>query len=151
MVESQPEAPQPLQPAIDPVNFRVNEDDLLILARHWMGVIHDYQQFLFYYQQSWSSGRRRADHAYDQLDRIAEVIGGDAMKKAWGEVNSELRQRMGEDVWQIYKYGDAEARKRYSDETYGALLSGEVEGQFAESWGDGGDDPPPSESQPALD
>ena len=82
--------------------------ELLLLARHWAEVNLGIQLDWYLYGQTGSTEIRLGPFANRRLDSIAEAIGDAAVHEVVTEIENEARERMGDELWEIFINGDEE-------------------------------------------
>lgn len=100
--------------------FMPTRYELLVLVKHWIEVAWDYdfgEWFLL--QQTCSSGRRQKAFANRRIDRIAELLGNEAVNKAIdaaAESYSANFNDSGLKAWKIYREGTEEEQEAFHAE-----------------------------------
>jgi hypothetical protein len=94
------------------LSFVPTRYELIQLVKHWATIIMGYQFDKFVYQQGSPNGSRRAVFADRRIDRIATVLGEEAVEKAINEVEEEFIKTVSPRAWLIFTNGIKEERSR---------------------------------------
>jgi hypothetical protein len=97
------------------LSFVPTRYELIQLVKHWATIIKGYRFDEFVYQQESLSGNRRACFAVRRIDRIATVLGEEAVEKAINEVEEEFIKTVSPRAWLIFKNGIEEERSRIQE------------------------------------
>lgn len=95
--------------------YKPTRDELLQIARYWAEVSLDIQLEWFYWLTSGSRAIRLAPYAAHRIDKIALVLGEEAVQQAVRDVWKRARRLMGEEVWRIFSEGTELERDEYRD------------------------------------
>lgn len=90
--------------------------ELIQLAKHWAKVAIDIEYFWFCYEQPSSSEIRLRPFAWRRVNRIADVLGDEAVQKAVDAAYEEYGKRQDARTWNIFLNGTPEERKALQDE-----------------------------------
>ncbi len=88
--------------------FVPTRHELFVLVKYWMTQIIDYDFWLFCYEQTSSSERRRSAFGTRRIDRMEGFIGDDAVKRAVDEAHAEYGCKHQSEAWRIYLHGTDE-------------------------------------------
>jgi hypothetical protein len=98
--------------------YPVTRAELLLLAEHHLREIYSTYFDVFYYGQTCSTHWQRRGYANSRLERIAQLLGAEAVDQAHDAVKERLRQRMGEEEWRVFTTGSEEEKDKVSDEVW---------------------------------
>jgi hypothetical protein len=81
------------------LNFAPTRNELIHLVKHWAAIVIGHR----FYQQPGSSESRCEAFAGRRIDRIATVLGEEAVEKAINEAEEEFSKTVSPPVWWIFK------------------------------------------------
>jgi hypothetical protein len=115
------------------LNFAPTRYELIQLVKHWATIVIDDSFVCFLYQQhSSSSERRRRAFAGRRINRIATVLGEEAVEKAINEAEEEYSKPVSPRAWSIFKNGTEEEWQAFQDEVQSALNQKDAERKGAD-------------------
>ena len=101
---------------IEVPDFVPTRNELLQLVKYWERVTLEIEYFWFLYQQTGSTDIRMRPFALRRINRIADVLGEEAVKQAIEEVYEEFRKREDPRLWDIFLNGSDEDREAVASE-----------------------------------
>ena len=101
--------------------YRPTRYELQQLARYWATVALDINLDFFLYGQTGSTAIRMRPYAEIRLQRLAEVLGDQAIEKMRAEADEEARRRVGEEYWWVFTDGTPGERDAVLNEHHQSL------------------------------
>ena len=105
--------------AVPQPEYVPSRHELLTLARYWAKELTDVEIFMFFAAQAGSSDCRLQAYAARRLNRLASVLGEDAIRPVISQVEDEYRTRIGNKNWEIFLNADEEERDKLLEEEIG--------------------------------
>jgi hypothetical protein len=96
--------------------YRPTRCELRQLARYWYQQRLDLQIRYFLIGESSSTGWRLSSYSQRRLDRLAEILGAEAIDEVVAEVESDACERLGAEWWEIFKNGNRQQWDAVLDE-----------------------------------
>jgi hypothetical protein len=98
-------------PDFEPIDY-----ELLLLVKHWERVALDIRFFWFLWAQVSRTETRQLLLAKHRINRIAQAIGDDVLRKAVDEVWERYGRKVDPREWDIFLRGDRKDLDAYQDE-----------------------------------
>jgi hypothetical protein len=114
------------------LGFVPTRHELSVLVKHWMTEVIDYEFEWFRWQQTSSSGSRRAAFGSRRISRIAAFIGDDAVQRAVDEAYDQFGRKHESEGGRIFRHGTEEERREFRAmcDAEAAAIHREYEEQF---------------------
>ena len=96
-------------------DFVPTRHELLLLVKHWYGLLLDNHWFWFVYQSTGSTEIRENSFAENRIHRIAELLGDDAVNATIADVKTEFSKQVDPDEWEIFLRGDDAQREAVAE------------------------------------
>ena len=100
--------------------FRPTRYELRELARLWYRKRLDLEIDFFLYGQSGSTEWRESVYADRRLERIASVIGDDAVGEIVQELEEAEKKRLGDELWDAFASGDPDRWQKVQQQVWAA-------------------------------
>ena len=97
-------------------DFEPTDYELLLLVKHWERVALDIRFFWFLWAQVSRTETRQLLLAKHRIDRIAQAIGDNVLRKAVDEVWERYGKKVDPRAWEIFLRGDRKEIDAYQDE-----------------------------------
>lgn len=88
--------------------YEPTKHELSIVARHWIRELLEIDIFWFLYSTTGSWEVRTRSYSIRRLERIADVIGEDALNEIVRQEGEIARRRLGARYWHIFEHGTPE-------------------------------------------
>ncbi len=96
--------------------FVPTRHELIQLVKYWIKEVLDLDFWWFLSQTTGSTEIRVRPFAIRRINRIADAVGDDQVRKAVRDVTDEYAQKASRDEWIVFQYGTAEEEAFYHDD-----------------------------------
>jgi hypothetical protein len=104
--------------AVEVPEFHPTHHELLQLVKYWKTVALDIEYFWFLFEQVGSSDTRQQSFAYRRINRIAVILGDEAVKRTIDEVYEEFGKKQNPKTWDIFLNGTKEQWEEVRNEIH---------------------------------
>jgi hypothetical protein len=103
------------------LNFAPTRHELIQLVKYWTTIVLRDEFYIFAYGPPGSPEMRRIPFGCRRIDRIATVLGEEAVQRAVDEAEEEYSKTVSPRAWSIFKNGTEEEREAFQDESWRSL------------------------------